>query len=115
MAKKPKTGVDATEAMEAALRQAAESHYVLRLWVTGMTPRSIAAIESTRRICEAHLHGRYELEVIDVAVRPQLAAGEQIIAAPTLIKVLPKPLRRLVGDLSNEDRVLIGLDLRRAD
>lgn len=86
--------------------------YVLRLYVTGMTPRSTRAIRNLRAICEAHLQGRYDLEVIDIYQQPTLAKGEQIIAAPTLIKKLPAPLRRVIGDMSNKDRVLLGLDLR---
>jgi len=89
-----------------------EQRYLLRLYVTGMTPRSRIAIANARSLCEEFLKGRYELEVIDITERPQLAKDEQIIAAPTLIKKLPLPLRRLVGDLSNKDRVLLGLDLR---
>ena len=87
-------------------------NYVLRLYITGMTPRSAHAIENVRAICEEHLHGMYELEVVDLYQQPVLAKGEQIIAAPTLIKRLPLPLRRVIGDMSNTDRVLIGLDLR---
>ena len=90
-----------------------EEHYVLRLYVTGMTARSTEAFASIKAICEERLQGRYELEVIDIYQHPQLAIDEQIIAVPTLVKKLPAPLRRLVGDLSNEDRVLLGLDLRR--
>jgi circadian clock protein KaiB len=89
--------------------------YVLRLYVTGTTPRSTLAIQNLRAICEEHLHGRYELQVIDVYQRPSLAKDEQIVATPTVIKVLPLPLRRLIGDLSNEERVLLGLDLRPKD
>ncbi|MHB0969806.1 MAG: circadian clock KaiB family protein [Thermoanaerobaculia bacterium] len=85
--------------------------YVLKLFVTGSTARSIRAIENIRRICEEKLKGRYELQVIDLYQQPSLAAGEQIIAAPTLVKLLPSPLRRLVGDLSDEKRVLVGLDI----
>jgi circadian clock protein KaiB len=85
--------------------------YVLKLFVTGSTPRSARAIENIRRICEERLQGRYELQVVDLYQQPALAAGEQIIAAPTLVKLLPTPLRRLVGDLSDEKRVLVGLDI----
>jgi circadian clock protein KaiB len=88
-----------------------ESPYVLRLYVTGQTPRSLRAIENIKRICEEHLHGRYELEVIDIYQRPSLAVGERIVAAPTLIKSLPSPIRRFVGDLSDTQKVLFGLDL----
>ena len=87
--------------------------YLLRLYVTGMTPKSLRAIANIRKICEEHLQGRYMLEVVDLYQQPQLAQGEQIIAAPTLIKELPQPLRRIIGDLSNTERVLVGLDLRR--
>jgi circadian clock protein KaiB len=90
----------------------AEERYVLRLYVTGMTPRSTRAVENVRAICEQHLHGRYELEIVDIYQQPTLARGEQIIAAPTLIKKLPLPLRRVIGDLSSTDRVLLGLDIR---
>jgi len=86
--------------------------YVLRLYVTGTTSKSIRAIQNVRRICEEHLHGRYELEVIDLYKNLPLARGDQIVAAPTLIKRLPAPLRKLIGDMSDEQRVLVGLDLR---
>ncbi|RPH35808.1 thiol-disulfide isomerase [bacterium] len=85
--------------------------YVLRLYVTGTTQRSTQAILNIRKICEKHLKGRYELEVVDIYQQPVLAAGEQIIAAPTLIKKLPLPLRRFIGDMSMTDRILVGLDL----
>ncbi len=86
--------------------------YVLRLYVTGLTPRSSLAIANVRKICDEHLAGRYELEVIDLYQQPKLARGEQIIAAPTLIKMLPLPLRRLIGDMSNTEKVLTGMDLK---
>ena len=92
---------------------AAESnHYVLRLYVAGQTPRSVDAIANIRRICEEHLEGRYALEVIDLYQQPQLAQGDQIIAVPTLIRQLPPPLRRIIGDMSDTERVLVGLDLK---
>lgn len=86
--------------------------YLLRLYVTGTTGKSVRAIQNVRRICEEHLNGRYELEVVDIYKNLRLAKGDQIIAAPTLIKRLPEPLRRLIGDMSDEQRVLLGLDLR---
>ncbi len=89
-----------------------ERRYVLRLYVTGTTPVSRRAIGHVREICEEHLKGRYDLEVIDIYQLPSLARDQQIIAAPTLVKVLPLPLRRLIGDLSSTDRVLFGMDLR---
>jgi len=85
--------------------------YVLRLYITGMTPRAGRAIQNVRTICDEHLQGRYDLEVIDVYQQPALAKGEQIIAAPTLIKEHPLPSRRIIGDMSNRDRLLAGLDL----
>lgn len=93
---------------------AALVQYVLRLYITGSTPRSLRAIANIRAICQEHLKGRYDLEVLDIAQQPQLAEGEQIIAAPTLIKKAPLPIRRFIGDMSETERILIGLDLRRA-
>ncbi len=110
MKKKP---IDSRAAFEKALADANEGQYVLRLYVAGATPRSTQAIASIKALCEEHLQGRYELEVIDIYQQPALAQGEQIIAVPTLIKHLPPPLRKLVGDMSNEERVLFGLDLRK--
>lgn len=88
--------------------------YVLRLYVTGSSPRSIRAISNIRAICEDYLEGRYDLEVVDICQYPALAEGEQIIAAPTLIKKLPLPLRRFIGDMSQTERIIVGLDLRQA-
>jgi circadian clock protein KaiB len=85
--------------------------YVLRLYVTGMTARSARAVKNLQAICDEYLVGRYDLEVIDIYQQPVLTRGEQIIAAPTLIKKLPLPMRRIIGDMSNRDRVLLGLDL----
>ncbi len=84
----------------------------LRLYVAGETPRSVAALSNLRRICEEHLAGKYTIEVIDLLERPQLARGEQIVAIPTLERRLPEPVRKIIGDLSNTERVLIGLDIR---
>lgn len=89
----------------------AEEHYILRLYVTGATPRSTRAIDNIRSICEEHLQGHYTLEVVDVYQQPQLAQDENIIALPTLVKQLPQPLRRMVGDLSKREKVLHSLDL----
>ncbi len=85
--------------------------YLLKLYITGQTPRSKKAIANMRRICEEELRGQYDLVIIDVLERPQLAEDEKILATPTLIKELPLPLRRIIGDLSNTERVLLGLDL----
>ncbi len=98
--------------LERQLQKAKKQKYVLRLYVTGMTPRSIRAIENLRSVCDEHLKGRYTLEIIDIYQHPNLVQGEQIIAAPTLIKQLPEPLRRIVGDLSDVEKVLLGLDLK---
>jgi circadian clock protein KaiB len=86
--------------------------YLLRLYVTGTTGKSVRAIANVRRICEEHLQGLYDLEIVDIYKNLPLARGDQIIAAPTLIKRLPAPLRRLIGDMSDEQRVLVGLDIR---
>jgi circadian clock protein KaiB len=98
---------------QAAVAANANARYLLRLYVTGTTLHSTRAIVNIRKICEEHLHGRYDLEVIDISQRPTLAEGEQIIAAPTLIKKLPLPLRRFIGDMSQTERILLGLDLRQ--
>jgi len=84
----------------------------LRLYVAGQTPRSLAAFANLKTICETHLAGRFDIEVIDLLVHPALAKGDQIIAIPTLIRKLPQPVRKIIGDLSNTERVLVGLDLR---
>jgi circadian clock protein KaiB len=109
MKSKPGKGTAALE--RAAARQSAQT-YVLRLYISGMTPRSTQAIQNIRKVCDEHLHGRYNLEVIDIYQQPILAEGEQIIAAPTLIKQLPLPLRRFIGNMSDTERILVGMDLR---
>ena len=86
--------------------------YRLRLYVAGQTPKSVLAFRNLRQICEEHLHGRYEIEVIDLMENPQLAQGDQILAVPTLVRRLPEPIKKIIGDLSNTERVLVGLDLR---
>jgi circadian clock protein KaiB len=91
-----------------------KGHYILRLYVTGQTPRSLRSVENLQRLCEKYLTGRFSLEVIDIYQQPALAAEGQIIAAPTLIKTMPLPLRRLVGDFSDANRVVLGLDLKKA-
>jgi circadian clock protein KaiB len=87
-------------------------HYNLRLYVAGQTPKSLAAIRNLNVICETHLAGRYAIEVVDLRVNPQLAAGDQILALPTLVRHLPEPLIKIIGDLSDTERVLVGLDIR---
>ena len=86
----------------------------LRLYVAGKTPKSVAALENLKRLCEEHLPGQYEIEVVDLIVHPQLAKGDEIIAIPTLIRKLPAPIRRVIGDMSNMERTLVGLQLRPA-
>jgi circadian clock protein KaiB len=90
----------------------AGGHYNLRLYVAGQTPKSITALANLKNICEEHLVGRYQIEVIDLLEHPQLAAGDQILAVPTLVRRLPEPFKRIIGNLSNMERVLVGLDLR---
>jgi len=89
-----------------------DNYFQLRLYVAGQTPRSLAALSNLKRICAAHLDGRYRIEVIDLIKNPQLAQGDQILAIPTLVRNLPKPIRKIIGDLSDTERVLVGLDLR---
>lgn len=90
----------------------ASDTWILRLYVAGQTPKSITAFANLKKICEEHLKGQYSIEVIDLLVNPQLARGDQILAIPTLVRKLPVPVRKIIGDLSNTERVLIGLDLR---
>jgi circadian clock protein KaiB len=96
----------------AAVRRGDAQHYVLRLYVAGQTPRSLLALSNLKRICAEHLSGRYTVEVIDLIQKPHLAAADQILAIPTLVRPLPKPARRIIGDLSNTERVLVGLDVQ---
>jgi circadian clock protein KaiB len=105
--------IDSIAAFERAQKNSKSQFYTLRLYIIGSSPQSVRAITNIKNICEVHLQGRYELEVIDLYQQPQLANGEQIIASPTLIKKLPLPLRRVIGDMSNQERVLVGLDLRQ--
>lgn len=100
-----------TREFDKALKEMSHERYVLRLFVAGMNPNSIRAIENIKHICETYLAGRYQLDVIDVYQQPILAKDGQIVAAPTLIKELPPPLRKLVGSMSDTDRVLVGMDL----
>ena len=103
-----------TQAFEDLLQKREKAHYSLRLYVTGMTPRSTDAIAAIKAICEEFLPGRYHLEVVDIYLHPDEARSAQVIASPTLLKKLPVPLRRLIGDLSDRERVLVGLDLVKA-
>jgi circadian clock protein KaiB len=89
-----------------------QEEWNLRLYVAGQTPKSIAALANLKKVCEEHLAGKYTIEIIDLLVNPQLARGDQIVAIPTLVRKLPEPMRRIIGDMSNTERVLVGLDLR---
>lgn len=89
--------------------------YELRLYVAGQTPRSVAAFANLKRLCEEHMRGRYSIEIVDLMEHPQLARGEQIIAIPTLVRKLPQPIRKIVGDLSNTERTLVGLQVHPRD
>jgi circadian clock protein KaiB len=111
--KKNTSSSNELEAMETAAT--AKAHYVLQLYITGATPCSMRAIVNIRKICEEHLQGRYDLKVVDISQNPTLAEGEKIIATPTLIKKLPLPLplRRFIGDMSQTERILLGLDLHK--
>jgi circadian clock protein KaiB len=112
--KEKKTKIkSATEEFDQTAAELGHDKYKLRLFITGTTTRSVLAISNLKKICEEYLEGQYELEVIDLYKNPLLAKEEQIIAAPTLIKKLPLPFRRIIGDMSNEEKVLAGLDLRK--
>jgi circadian clock protein KaiB len=101
-----------TRARPAKKATARKKTWALRLYVAGQTPKSIAAFINLKKICEEHLAGQYSIQVIDLLLKPQLARGDQIIAVPTLVRELPEPVRKIIGDLSNTERVLVGLDLR---
>ena len=92
-----------------------EKAWALRLYVAGQTPKSVAALGNLKRLCETHLAGRYQIEIIDLLKNPRLAAGDQILAVPTLVRKLPVPIKKIIGDLSNEERVLVGLDVQPAE
>ena len=100
--------IAAVELVEEGLQETWE----LRLYVAGQTPKSVAALANLKKYCEQHLKGRYQLEVVDLLVHPQLAEGDHILAIPTLVRKVPEPIRKIIGDLSNEERVLVGLDVR---
>ena len=109
--KRTRLSKEETKSFEDALVHSGDQNYILRLYVSGTTPRSALAIANARAICEERLKGRYELEVIDIYQHPQDLKPEQILVAPTLVKKLPLPVRRIIGDLSDTDRVLVGLDI----
>jgi len=103
---------DSTEEFEMALQETEKGNYVLRLYVSGMTPNSLKSIENVRKLCAEHLEGRYQLEIIDIYQQPIFAKEGQIIAAPTLVKELPPPLRKFIGNMSQTEKILLGLDVR---
>ncbi len=109
---KQETAENQVEEFARSLEKSGDQHYTLRLFVTGTTSKSMRAIENIKEICEEHLKGRYDLEVVDIFQKPELAQTENIIAAPTLIKKLPLPLRKWIGDLADREKILVGLDLR---
>ncbi|MES3016951.1 MAG: circadian clock protein KaiB [Bacteroidota bacterium] len=90
-----------------------EKQYQLRLYIAGKTSRSVTALNNLKKYCEEHLKGQYSIEIVDLLVNPQLAEGDQILAIPTLVKKVPEPVRKIIGDLSNEEKVLVGLDIRQ--
>ncbi len=98
--------------MSTAIRSVKAPKFDLRLYVAGQTAKSRAALANLQQICETHLAGQYRIEVIDLMQTPQLAAGDQILAVPTLVRRLPEPIKKIIGDLSDEERVLVGLDVR---
>lgn len=100
--------------MSAREQPVREERFVLRLYIAGQTPKCVRAFTNLKQICEEHLANRYQIEVIDLLQNPQLARGDQILAVPTLVRQLPEPVKKIIGDLSNTERVLVGLDLRRA-
>lgn len=109
----PQTKKAKSAARGARKESAAPPAWDLRLYVAGQTARSVAALENLERICKQHLAGQYRIKVIDLLKDPKLARGDQILAVPTLVRKLPEPVRKIIGDLSNEERVLVGLDLRQ--
>lgn len=113
---KDRESIDRSKAFEEALLDDdRDKRYVLRLYVSGTTPRSMRAIQNIKKICEDHLKGRYELEVVDVYQQPNAAGEEDIMATPTLVKKLPSPIRKLIGDMSDTEHVLVGLNIRVKD
>jgi circadian clock protein KaiB len=103
---------EAKTSTRTAKPKAEVAEWQLRLYVAGQTTKSMAAFDNLKRVCEEHLAGRYSIEVVDLLVNPRLAAGDQILAVPTLVRKFPEPIRKIIGDLSNEERVLVGLDVQ---
>ena len=110
--KKSRKKKTTTEEFEEALKKGKQQKFVLRLFVTGITPRSLEAIEEVRKLCEEYMKGRYELEIIDLYKQPQAAQKDQVFAAPTLVKLLPLPVRKIVGSMTRKEKLLAGLDIQ---
>jgi circadian clock protein KaiB len=110
--KTPKTAARSPRAVPLSEEKPGVAEWQLRLYVAGHTAKSTAAFDNLKRVCETHLAGRYTIEVVDLLVNPRLAAGDQILAVPTLVRKFPEPIRKIIGDLSNEERVLVGLDVQ---
>ena len=104
--------VKANKAINGKVLKVSPERWELRLYVAGATPKSMLALDNLKKFCEQHLQNKYSLEVIDLLVHPQLAAGDQILAIPTLVRKMPVPIRKIIGDLSNEEKVLVGLNLK---
>lgn len=111
---KTSTGIKKSSAKKRQPRTSRSDYFRLRLYIAGQTPNSVAAIANLRRICEDKLEGRYRIEVVDLLVKPQLAKGDQIIAIPTLVRKLPPPVKKIIGNLSRTESVIVGLDLQPA-
>ena len=118
MAKKParlkSTGTRSRASAKAPAKKSVENSWNMRLYVAGQTPKSLAAFSNLKQLCDQYLTGRYQIEVVDLLKQPQLAQNDQIVALPTLVRKLPEPIKRVIGDLSNLERVMIGLDLQAA-
>jgi circadian clock protein KaiB len=113
-----KMGEEGIEAVQPGIElepEPGKDVYILRLYVAGQTKKSLAAFANLKKICEEHLQGRYRIEIVDLFEHPQLAKGDQILAIPTLVRQLPPPLKKIIGDLSNTEKVLVGLDIRPAN
>jgi circadian clock protein KaiB len=113
--KKGKQAASPANKKAAVKKKASSDTWNLRLYVAGQTPKSITAFANLKQLCEKHLAGRYQIEIVDLLKQPHLAQNDQIVALPTLVRRLPEPLKRVIGDLSNLERVMVGLDLRLAD
>ena len=111
-ARKPASSPGRAVIADGKSRKGTTSEYLLRLYVAGQTPKSVAAFANLKKICEAHLAGRYQIEVVDLLLNPSLARGHQILALPAVVRQLPPPVKKIIGDFSNVERVLVGLDLR---